>query len=729
MPIAVFAILFALQAGTAPRADNGADPTRTRADTVVVDPALLADAYLDPGARELVRRARERRAAVDQSIRAYRALARERISVGIRALRRERLLYRSETAARIHWRRFGASEIEVLGAREAIPIALPGVRVPEHIHGSLPHLAIDPAGERVVIGFGSNDGDDKSRRAFAPLATGSEADYRFASGDTTTIRLPDGREVRLVELKLIPRRRDFRLVSGSLWLETDSFAVVQAVFRLARAFDLERDADEDDVEDVPGILKPIRADIHFVTIDYGLWEMRWWLPRLVALEGIAQAGPLIRVPVRYERLYSEYEILGDTVALPPVTLALAGDSLGERCRGRGCICDGGRCRRVHVRLPDDTASLLTSELLPPSIFEEGDVLLSGDDVRNVTQILGSAIGAPAELGRPRLVWGFDRPGLVRYNRVEGLSIGARAEIELGDLAADLTARLGTADLEPGVEAGITRDGIERGYRLVAYRRLAPVDPTTRPFGFSNSLSALLFGRDDGDYYRALGVELAGRPAETRPAWYAWRIYAERQRPARVETRASLRRLLDRDADFRPNIEADRADQIGAALDLRIARGLDPVGFRWEAGLSLDGATGTFRYFRPAASLRLTAPLPGPLVGAIEGAAGTSFGEVPAQAEWFVGGPTTVRGYDPLTATGTAFWRGRAEVATSFPGARVALFTDAGWAGPREAFTADDALLASGVGVSLLDGLLRFDLARALHAPTGWKAHFYIDATL
>src|SRR5690606_9841154 len=73
-----------------------------------------------------------------------------------------------------------------------------------------------------------------------PLAEGGEAHYRFASGDTTVIRLPDGRTVRLRELRILPRRRDPQLIRGSFWLDAETHAVVQAYFRLARAFDADQ---------------------------------------------------------------------------------------------------------------------------------------------------------------------------------------------------------------------------------------------------------------------------------------------------------------------------------------------------------------------------------------------------------------------------------------------------------------------------------------------------------
>src|SRR5690606_32568930 len=124
---------------------------------------------------------------------------------------------------------------------------------------------------------------------------------------------------------------------GTVWLDADTHAMVRAVFRLADAFDLERDDDDGDSDDIPGFLKPIQAEVKYFTIEYGLWELRWWLPRLVAVEAVASVGGFVRAPLRYERTYSEYVVEGDPDA-PPVDRAVLpeadSDSAIAACFGR-----------------------------------------------------------------------------------------------------------------------------------------------------------------------------------------------------------------------------------------------------------------------------------------------------------------------------------------------------------------------------------------------------------
>ena len=100
---------------------------------------------------------------------------------------------------------------------------------------------------------------------------------------------------------------------------------------------------------------------------------------------------------------------------------------------------------------------------------------------------------------------------------------------------------------------------------------------------------------------------------------------------------------------------------------------------------------------------------------------------PIQAEWFLGGPGTLRGFPGGSLHGPDYGRARLELANRFPGARVALFSDAGWAGSGDAFAEEDIAVSVGVGASVLDGLLRADLARALQPETGLRVELYVDA--
>ncbi len=751
-----------------------------------------ADAYLDPGARDLVARARERRAREERLVTGYQATVTQRIGVGIRALRRDRMLFHQEISARIDWRRDSTTRIEVLGARQAIPIAIRGVQVPDDLDSDAGDLAFDPGTDYLRITGEMQEG------FLHPLSAGSESSYRFASGDTNEIALPGGRTIRLVELRFTARRAEFRLISGSVWFDAESYGVVRAVFRPARPFDMDIDTDPDehDGDHVPAVLKPVRAEVRYVTIEYGLYGSRWWLPRLMAIDAEASMGTLMRVPVRFEQLYVVTGVQGgteppagrrhraagsvdrrsrepnDSSAIDPDSLANAiarciqsaartGDGptvvledsasavqAGPGPGGRAASGATGavsrtaqrqaarqrirRCTRqakgnepdVVVVVPGDSAALLTSPTLGAPILDMGDVI-SETELRDLGHEIGALPEQPWQF-RPSLRWG-PAGGLARYNRVEGLSLGAKASFDLGRLQLDAMGRIGLADLEPNAEVGVTRPAPGARTRLAGYHRLAAVDPAARSLGIGNSLTSLLFGRDDGDYFRATGAELTGAPGPTHGSWYAWRVFAERQEAVRKETDASLPHLFDAGSAFRPTIAAARADQLGASLTLR-----GQHAYRSGAGLgaevTAEAQHGDFDFGRGALTTRLTLPL-GPRVLGVEASAGTSAGAVPVQSFFYLGGPSTLRGYGGNAASGPSFWRARAELGMGIPGARLALFGDAGWAGPRDQFGKGRALVAAGAGASFLDGLLRVDLAKGMRAPRGWRLDFYADGVL
>jgi hypothetical protein len=60
--------------------------------------------------------------------------------------------------------------------------------------------------------------------------------------------------------------------------------------------------------------------------------------------------------------------------------------------------------------------------------------------------------------------------------------------------------------------------------------------------------------------------------------------------------------------------------------------------------------------------------------------------------------------------------------------RPVLFGDLGWAGDRTRWR-DIGQPVSGVGVgtSVLDGLVRFDVARGIYPEKAWRVNAYLDA--
>jgi hypothetical protein len=715
--------------------------------------AIPADSYADSATAVLVARTRGARERNERLVTAYTATVSQRMGAGIHALSRDRMLFHQELAANISWKRDGPSTITVTGARQAVPVATRKDQVPEDLDASVRWLVVNPAEDYLGMMGVEEDG------FVYPLKEGGELDYKFAIGDTTVITLATGKRIRLLQLKITPRRSDWKLMSGALWFDADTYGLVRAVFRPARPYELRRDADQEDMEDVPSWVNA-KAEIKFITLEYGLYENRWWMLRYAALDAVANVGSWLGMPLKFERLYSDYEVEGGTPPVEGSTFRPAGtvrhedrdtmppDPEADRARRTArrkarndCLDQADENDRAAVRacwrphepqdstlivvVPKDTLALISSETLGPPVLEMGD-LITEAELRGMADAIRQMPGVPRQdrIELPSRLNAVLRNA--RYNRVEGLSLGLSGTAQRGNLVADGLGRIGIADGVPNAELGVSVGGQHNRFRLGGYRRLAAVNPDTKPFGIVNSVWGIIGQRDDGDYFRTLGVELTGRNVET--GWWSWRIYGEQQKAASVETSFSLPHLFDSKQLFRPNVVANRADQFGASLTLR---GNQPLSRSFQVGgeATIDAAGGDYRFGRGSAVLRAIITPTGPLALAIEASAGTSTGDVPVQGRFYLGGPATLRGYSGAVTAGAAFWRGRAEVASSFPGFRLAAFSDIGWAGDKAAFRNGKPLIGTGVGASILDGLIRLDLARGMRAPKGWRFDLYFDGRL
>src|SRR4029078_4889780 len=132
-----------------------------------------------------------------------------------------------ELTANIAWKRDAQSTITVTGARQAIPIAMRKEKLADYLQGSARWLVVNPAEDYLGL-----IGDDEDGFVY-PLREGGERDYRFAGGDTVRITLQSGKQLRLLELKVTPRRADWKLMAGSLWFDADTYGLVRAVFKPA----------------------------------------------------------------------------------------------------------------------------------------------------------------------------------------------------------------------------------------------------------------------------------------------------------------------------------------------------------------------------------------------------------------------------------------------------------------------------------------------------------------
>lgn len=690
-----------------------------------------ADTFLDPGAELLLKRARSFRDAADSTILSYTGTVHSRIAAGLRMPLKDRTLYRRESTSRIRWSRDAPPVVKAIAFREQTPA---GVSTPTMGNAYSHDEMFDPTQDRIYFGLTDKSNGDNDVWIEHPLVAGSEQYYRYRSGDTLTIRMQGGRAVRAIELRVIPRRSSGHLVSGSLWIDASNGTVVQALYRLARPLDVATEiadsSDRADMKQIPGIFKPLVFDITLVSMEYSLYDLRYWMPRVTRLEGYLRAG-VIRTPASYEISYDIDEVVTATPAAAAAERAVV-DSVTTAWAGSdyyvGVRKSKGRAARMLM--PFDSLSLMKSPELPPPIWKQTAEFVTGKELDEMYQRLDRVAPAmPFEALAPTFVWGSGASDLLRYNRVEALSIGARAEVGLPAVALSATARIGLGDLHPNLTLSATRSSQRRSTSLQLRHALAGMDPQTDPFGIGNSASALLLGRDDGEYYRATGVLLIFGPPDDAAAHYDVTLFAQHDDPADVETNISLRRIWHSTFRFRPNVSAAKTDLAGMTIGFRPWWGSDP--FRAQGGLDglIEGATGGYRFARARITARTAIPFGTHHRVGLEAGAGTAVGDVPPQRLWYLGGASTLRGYDGSTLVGTSFARARADIAKTFGWGAFALFSDAGWAGDRRPYLSHDVVYSAGVGLSLLDGLVRMDLARQMSRQQSYRLELYVDAIL
>ncbi len=795
---------------------------RLRADSA------SASAFSDPEAKRILLRAREARVRQDSALTAYKATATQRISMGLGAKRLglEKLLFRGDNVAEISWRRDVGVRVRPVGSRMTVPM---GGNANGDFSGaiSIPYF---PGRESLWFpssNFGVVKSDIDEREVIHPLANGAEAYYKYATGDSVDITLDGGRVIKLRELRITARRPDWRVFVGSFWFDRDGGQLVRAAYRLAvdleiwdvaseqseadkqvnREADRLRDSiarlrmprdvyvkdsimrapqvtaranntgnDEDAPAWVKATFRPAKAKLDAISVEYGLYQGKFWLPRANSATASAQLG-FVRTPFSIDEKFTYEDVNGDfsLAAIPAVrwsgaardttardTTVLVGSgevsinigggavqattgsgvvdtlklSATERLRRRLCARDSTYTRvesrydgalRIAYDMPCDAAKLANSPALPPAAVSDEALF----DLTARDQLL-SALDLSLQPGwmpqRPTVRVGSD---LLRFNRVEGLSAGVHVSQVLGaGYTLNAVGRIGHADLHANGELSLARSNGARSVTTTVYHRLAATNPEWGGgLSLGPSLPAFIYGRDEGFYYRTTGVELRER-RERRRGVLEYTLFLERQWTAGdtdVVNTYSLARLIA-DRRFRRNIESEDLSVTGvSAMYSRVL--LDrPQGLRVTTVLNGEAGTGTFQYARASVEGTITRPV-SRFSTALTGAIGSSVGDVPRQRGWFVGGVRTVRGQIAGTQDGDAFWLARAEVGTKQGVFRPVGFFDVGSAGSRNAFGKLKPQRGAGVGIGVLDGLIRVDFSRGLYPLKQWRTDFYLSAAL
>ena len=766
-----------------------------RRDSVTAE--LDRTAFKDAGARALLLRARDARLRQDSSLQSYDAKTYQRISVGLgfRAIGRDRLMVRTEVASRVRWSREGGALVEITGERAVAPAFGGTADFEPQMTSPVPYY---PGKEALWIGgSGLARAEVDDRELVHPIALGSEAYYRYSSGDSLIFTLPDGARITLKELRIEPRRPEWRLSVGSFWFDASSGQLVRAVYRFSAPMDIWAVAKEEskrskedpsrsggmnelreleEEEDVPGwvrgMMSPLKANLEAVTIEYGLFGGRFWLPRTQSAVANAQAS-FMKIPVRIEESFTYNSVNGPEAmpVLPPPPKSIwdslfAGDTtprrnlspqerrarnreiarvageLAERRtqqREKECAETGSYTRewdryegslRMAVRQLCDSTRLAASPDLPPSIYDSGEQLFGLSEREELLKSLDFSLQSGWAPQPIVLQYGL---GQTRYNRVEGFSTGIAASTELGQgYSVDGSLRIGTGDWSPNAELGAARSNGRTTWRLGGYKRLAVASDWGAPLSFGAGLGALLFGRDDGFYYRSAGLDLT---RTITSANLTTRLFAEHHSEAEVNTGFSVARAFGTGTEFGENIVATRGNMMGLSIkDVRSA-GLDPQGWRAFSELRLEGgyfdpsadSLSADFYTRAAFDLTVSRGFGQRAAAALTVGAGIA-DKAPVQRLFLLGGTETVRGQRPGTQGGDTYWMSRLEFGRGIAAARGVVFGDIGWAGPRDLWSHPGRPMSgAGVGVSFMDGLVRADLARGIYPSKRFRFDLYLEA--
>ena len=710
---------------------TGTVPTDTLApDTVPSDPAR--DAYLDETARRLVLGVKAARDTARLGIDSYTGLTRERVNFQAPALRRDRPWVNGERVTRVRWSHNEPSVVHVLGSRLRHPGIGPNDRRQFFPGLGLDRYAANPLWDPFVLGAtDAAESDGSGTVVRSPLASDAERYYQYRSGDTLSVQLADGRSIDVVAVTVIPRIRSIRLVSAIMWVDRESFNLVRVASRPAKRVDSELSwqlrhddgwslglaitaddpgADQDSARARPGIFErvvsgainglmaPLELDISAMVVDYGLWELKHWLPRSVVLEAHmtvrmddgAEADVVPTMPVSFDWALEVEDIRERGAEAPAGMPGTALEAL-ERWRQPGDSIEGdlesADSGELVTITPDDRAALTESTLLPPTIWEDrrGPVdpeLLAG--IASDLAAIGTGEGGPAE--EEASPWILEPPvktlRLLRYNPVEGISVGARVLRDFGRSRVLFTTRVGTRELDiPDMDLTFQRDRPGHRLWLSLYHDLRSGELDAG--GGGGSPDAFLTEGDSTAFHWSTGASLRILPGGGQRNWLSLTIFGER------------------DTEIGTGVQRDR---FGASVGWRPWWGGRDGALAGGGRTLVRGSMGDNPHAKAIAEAVLIMPLGGGRSLGVQSGAAAVWGDPAPLDLWNLGSSANwLRGHRNSVRLDRV-WGARLDLQQPVRFLRASVFAD--WVS-----TGDDDLYAAGVGLVFMDGIVRLDLAR------------------
>ena len=374
-----------------------------------------------------------------------------------------RLVKADELDVAVYWRAPDRSKQVILGWRD-------GTFLPTDISYHRDHLGIvtNNFGNLIRIGEG-----DEVRDAVHPLSPGGLYAYDFALSDSLAITTAAG-EVVVYQVQVRPRDFKRPLVVGNLYIDVATGELVRFRFSFTPAAYLDRQ-----LEDIS------------VVLESALHENRYWLPRRQEVE-IRRRVTWLDFPAR-GIIRGRWEI-GDYELNATIPEAVfTGPEIGGLLRPRN-------------------ADSTWSEPLSQAIADVAEPV-NQQDMAALRVELDRLAGSRALGGLPsnRLAAG-SLSDLVKVNRVQGLTVGFGATLELEGARLQLrpVAAYGTADqrftgsLAVAWRTGATRLQLGAARRITDFSDLPVIAPVL------NSIMSQEAGKDHGDYVLLDAIDLGLR---------------------------------------------------------------------------------------------------------------------------------------------------------------------------------------------------------------------------
>ncbi|HET7038792.1 MAG TPA: ShlB/FhaC/HecB family hemolysin secretion/activation protein, partial [Gemmatimonadales bacterium] len=471
----------------------------------------------------------------------------------------------------------------------------------------------------------------------------------------------------------------------------------------------------------------------FITVqldlEYALLENRFWMPFRQTLALLVEVEFIVKgaMPVRALTTFSEYEINADApLAFADVADSLLGHEGRRLCPDGGAHCPARDRRdlgflntglweegRWEVRVPprDSLAGFawpqpLTLELEPE---DEARIRESIADLSRQLERL------PDEwVGRRTFSLDWQRlADIARFNRVQGLSLGAGVQFRPGPAftTLDAAARFGLADERVTGSLTWRREAPDGGLEISAFRSVLEAEPWSRGQSLGNSLNAAFAGHDDADYYLALGGSVRYLPYHGMLEDVELTLGFERHRSMVTASGSPVNDFFGGTGVLPPNPPIAQGDYVRAAISRHGRMG--PIDLRTGVEALVGDAAGSRAWTDLRGRFRIAGRS-----GTISMRSSAAVGEALPQLLFRAGGPATVRGYDYGTRSAKSGWAAQLDVALT----RRWIISPVIFADVGDTFRSGpfDPLVGVGGGVSLLGGWIRLNGAFGLNPRTDFR---------